>query len=186
MGLLGADPARAAEQFNAFRLKLTWFVEARLKIKGLSEDIVDETIERISEKILQGEKIENIYAYSRAVAFNVIKEYWDKLKTDPIPLDDLTASVTPDHHAQEHLEAERKELADNCKRKCLASLPKKQHDLIVTYYQAGRRSKDYKDELARVSGLNRDALCNRISRIKKKLSDCLEQCMQQAERLKTI
>src|SRR5581483_9076614 len=133
-----------------------------------SDYLARTALDTVAVKLEQGEDIQNLQAYSFGVARNILNA--DRRKAMHESANELFARIPSDegHGNQETI---AKEVEESCRHKCLQALPDEQRELIVRYYQNGLHSKTYRDQLARELNTTTDALCNRISRIKKKLGE---------------
>jgi DNA-directed RNA polymerase specialized sigma24 family protein len=175
--MLDPDPGRAATKYAQLRLKLIWVIEGRIQGKGSAGDLADEAIERAVMKIYSGETIHNIYTYTRGVARKVVQEHWDRIKSEADSLAGLEAYAIADSQAQAD-EVWLSELKHECMLSCLKSLPPEKRDLLVGYYQQGKHSKRYRDELAAEMECSRDALNLKVGRLKNKLGRCFADCVR--------
>jgi len=76
--------------------------------------------------------------------------------------------------------SEELEREDRCLATCLSELSERERDLIVVYFQGEKRAKiDNRRTLATRMGLTANALRIHAHRIRTKLRECLEGCLQQ-------
>ena len=172
---LDPDSLRAAEKYYRLIGTLTLFIEHRTGRSADSDDLARQTLDIVAVKLAQGEEIQNIQAYSFGVARNVLTAYRRKAVHESMH-EYLASTIRDDRQANR--ETVTKEVEELCRQKCLQALPIDQRDLIVRYYRNGLHSKQYRDQLARELNITVEALCNRISRIKKKLGECHGQCVR--------
>jgi|SRR5579883_1316062 len=172
---LDPDNLRAAGKYYRLIGTLTLFIEHRIGSSADSDYLARTALDTVAAKLAQGEDIQNIQAYSFGVARNVLSAYRRKALQES-----ANSYLAGMIHGGEHTRRETiaKELEEGCRQKCLQALPEDQRDLIVRYYQNGLHSKTYRDSLAHELNITIEALCNRISRIKKKLGDCHGQCVR--------
>jgi DNA-directed RNA polymerase specialized sigma24 family protein len=86
-----------------------------------------------------------------------------------------TARQPPARRSEEELERE-----DRCLAQCLAGLPGRERDLIVVYFHGEKRAKiESRRTLATRMGFTANALRIHAHRIRTKLRECLEGCLQQ-------
>src|ERR671923_1269855 len=93
---LNPDPDRAGEKYEALRQVLLKFFEWR---GALSPDhLTDRTLDRVANKIAEGERIQNINGYCHKVAQFIYLEWVNRqndLKHEPIEGDESLPSVQP-------------------------------------------------------------------------------------------
>jgi DNA-directed RNA polymerase specialized sigma24 family protein len=171
---LDRDGLLASEKYYRLISTLTLFIEHRIGISADSEYLARVTLDTVATKLAQGENIQNLQAYSFGVARNVLSAYRRKA-THESAKEYLAVAASCEQGSQETI---TKEVEEACRQKCLRALPEEQRDLIVRYYQNGLQSKQYRDLLARELEITTEALCNRISRIKKKLGECHGLCVR--------
>ncbi len=76
-------------------------------------------------------------------------------------------------------EAFEKELRLACLEDCLRSLPAGSAELILEYYRRGEDGQvERRRALAERLGLRRDALANRVQRLRDKLQRCVSGCLR--------
>ncbi len=81
---------------------------------------------------------------------------------------------------QTHRSEEQLELEDRCLADCLSKLPERERGLIVVYFQGEKRAKiDSRKTLATQLGLTANALRIHAHRIRTKVRECLEGCLQE-------
>jgi len=172
---LDSENLRAAEKYYHLLGVLTLFLENRIGRAADSDDLARKTLDIVAEKLADGEDIKNIQAYSFAVAKNLLRAYQRKAVCVSAEEQDFAAGGHGDPRFQETI---FKEIEEECRQKCLQSLDPEKRDLIIRYYQRGLHSKTYREELAQELNIKAEALGNRISRIKKKLSECHLECIR--------
>lgn len=175
---LDADRDRAAERYEAIRRRLIQVFRWR----GCAEPdaLADETIDRVSRKLFEGEQIQSsdpaVYFYG--VARNVLKEFWTEQRKEQ-SLQRLTGSVREFPGAQTDLRDQEMDERLTCLDRCLARLPKEDRELIATYYRSEKSEKIVeRAALARSLGLSPGALRIRAHRIRRLLEDQVNECMR--------
>jgi len=164
---------RAGEIYVELRFRLRKFFAWK---GGVSEsdldELVDETLDRITKKIGEGEVIENINAYARGVARNVLFEYLRKRTTEPIGEVMVEALIT------EH--PERADERYECLKKCLANLHPDDHEQILGYYdtEENEKNKDKRRRLAERFGKRGGTLKVHVTRLRERLRKCISECMR--------
>jgi len=169
---LDPDAEIAGEKYEDERRKLIRFFEKR----GInsSDELADLTFDRVAQKLNSGEKVANIGAYCYTVAQLILKEHWRKTANTGTPNEEIELLKLP---ANNPAEIEEKQSLLNCLDLCLKKLPSETRDLIVEYYSADHRQRiGVRQALATRLNVNREALSNRMQRLRKKLEDCIENC----------
>jgi len=157
---------RAAAEYERLRFRLTAYFSARRCL--FSDDLADEVINRVALKI-GAEEIENKPAYFFGVARNVLLEYLRREKNH-VNIDDITVAARPEIEETD----ETIEMLD----KCLAELSDENRALILDYMSENKRAKiDLHKRISESLRTTQTALRMRISRIKRSLRICLDECM---------
>ncbi len=167
---LDVDRERAGEIYELIRRKLVKFFEWR----GchLPEDLVDETINRVTRRLEEGENLHDLqnyfYGVARLVFLEKLKEQKKverALNQQPPPL------IAPD-------DDNRGDLRLACFEACLQKLPTEHRDLIIKYYQQEKRAKiDNRRALADKMGVPLNTLRVRTHRIRENLEKCVNNCI---------
>lgn len=142
--------------------------------KGFSnaEDLADETIERVTEKVLdiaetyEGPRVKYFYGVLR----NVLREprLFKEFATEVFPI----RLVEPAKTSQTY----------DCLIECLKSLPRQQRELILDYYSyQGRDKIDSHNEMAEELGISENALRMRTFYIRTKLEKCVKECLSRTQ-----
>jgi RNA polymerase sigma factor (sigma-70 family) len=172
LALLDADRERAGERYEVVRQKLVKFFEWRGSRSP--EDHADQTINRVTRKIDEGEEIENIQAYFYAVARLLFMETLKEQKRAQTAIDQLPSPIQVS-------DDKGPEFQHECFEKCLGNLPPESRELIIGYYQQEKRAKiDRRKELAARLGIPLNALRIRAHRIRAKLEECVGNCVKQS------
>jgi len=161
---LNADPMLAGEEYEKLRARLIYFFER----KGCRTpaELSDETINRIARKVEEGIEIEDVFKFSYGVARLVLLEHWRDPKREWDQLDQRLSSPKSDREFDDrHME---------CMEKCLQALPSEERDLIVKNCILDKKGKE---ELAGALGLTMNALRIRAFRIRTRLHECREKCV---------
>jgi DNA-directed RNA polymerase specialized sigma24 family protein len=163
---LNADPAQAGEAYEKLRARLIYFFER----KGcrIPAELGDETINRVARKIEEGHEIRDLYKFSSGVARLVLLEHWDDPKREWDELDERLSSPRLDDREFDKHQLE-------CMKKCLQNLAPEERDLIVRNCTT---NKNGKVEMARALGLTINALRLRVFRIRTRLHECYEKCVE--------
>jgi DNA-directed RNA polymerase specialized sigma24 family protein len=154
----------AGEEYEKLRARLIYFFER----KGcrIPTDLSDETINRIARKVEEGLEIEDVFKFSYGVARLVLLEHWRDPKREWDQLDQRLSSPKSDREFDDH--------RMQCMEKCLQSLPSEDRDLIVKNCILDKKGKE---ELAGSLGLTMNALRIRAFRIRTRLHECREKCV---------
>lgn len=144
------------------------------------EGMTDETIDRVAKKV---HEVRQTYVgdprlYFRAVANNLIRENFKKIKTQ-VSLEGIDlpeqATITSSGTAE----------IDECLQSCLRKLDKEKRKLILDYYAREKQAKiDYRHELAHRFGISIETLRVRVFRIRTSLQKCIEECLERKGRQK--
>lgn len=177
---LDRDHLQAGWKYRNLVGTLLGYCEQQMHYPAYADDIVRRTIDIVTEKLACGENILNLQAYSFAVARHLLSDHRKRLLPEYID-DSLTRTLKCNRQLVQ-IDSIEKEVREECRERCLQSLPIEQRDLIVKYYERGLHSKAYREEMAANLGISVEALNNRISRIRKKLNQCCHNC---ASRLNT-
>src|SRR5262249_21912761 len=167
---LDPDSDRAGEKYESLRLTLMKFFDWRGA--HFPEDLADETINRVVRKIDEGEAIRDVPTYCQGVARMVLLE---KLKGPESRRADFealppSALVAP--------EREEKDEKLDCFERCLKELPVDSRQLILQYYSDEKREKiNRRLAIAERLGIPLNALRSRAQRIRHRLEECVNGCM---------
>ncbi len=165
---LDSDRERAGQLYE----KIRWRLIAILASRGCAqaEELADETIDRVSHRVAD---IQATYVGDRAIYFlgvmnNVHHEY---LKRPQPP-----RLVERDDHV------ETTERIHQCLDNCLSKLAPHARELIEQYYAESKRVKiNLRKLIARQFGIKSSTLRLRALRIRAKLQECIQQCMDVSE-----
>ena len=169
---LNPDRDVAAQMYVQLRYDL-----AKLFMWGRCTDpegMTDETFDRVAKKV---HEVRQSYQgdprlYFRAVANNLIKENFKKIKTQ-VSLDNIDL---PDHKVET---AEATADIEDCLQSCLRKLDVEKRKLILAYYAKEKQAKiDYRHELAQRLGISVETLRVRVFRIRASIEGCIESCLK--------
>ena len=171
---LDANQERAGEKYEDLRRTLIRFFEWRGA--PFPEEHTDESFNRVARKLGEGIEIKNIGGYCYEVARLVL---YETLKGPDRKHDSLEAMNVEVAAIEARNEAEEKEMRLACLDQCLGKLPESARDLIVEYYQASSGEHiERRKALAERLGLRREALANRVQRLRDKLEQCVRHCLK--------
>ena len=173
--LVGLDPdyARAGEKYENLRLTLMKFFDWRGAY--FPEELADETINRVIRKLDEGETIRDLPTYCHGVARLVLLE---KLKGPDNKRADFETLPPAALVAPEPSEREDVDEKQDCFERCLKELPAESRQLILQYYSDEKREKiDRRLSMAERLGIPLNALRSRAQRIRNRLEECVNGCM---------
>jgi len=137
--------------------------------------LTDETFDRVAKKVHEVRKgyEGDPRFYFHGIARNLIKEESKKIKRYA-SLDE----IDPPAHAVNEVEQETAEMREECLRSCLKKLDAAKRNLIRSYYAKEKQAKiDHRAELAKQLGIKVETLRVDVHRIRKKLEECIERCL---------
>jgi DNA-directed RNA polymerase specialized sigma24 family protein len=174
---LDADRDRAGVKYEELRRVLIRFFEWRGA--PYPEEHADDTFDRVARKLAGGVAIANVGAYcyevARLISLEALKT--PALRRAPIEGEAANAAVMPAADADDS-DADRRM---QCLHRCLGELPVESRRLILDYYgEAASRPVDHRRTLAARLGVDRDALANRVQRVRNKLEACVSRCLAAA------
>jgi RNA polymerase sigma factor (sigma-70 family) len=176
LGRLDPNPVRAWEVYAQLRLALlTYFEHNRCSD---CQQLADETLDRIAKK--PGDyAIVNVAEFAFGVARNVRREIARKAALQR----DLSEAgeEKPEHRGPnaEDTIISGIDMAQRlaCLRKCMAALPPEERQLFQQYHSDDSEALDeHRQRLAKALGVSWTTLRMRISRIRRKLENCFENC----------
>ncbi len=171
---LEADRDRAGERYEDVRSGLVRFFEWR----GCpySEELADETINRVVLRLGRGEEFRDIYAYLYGVARMVRFEAIRESSRERAALEALS------HIQTQQEEGDDLQTTVQCLRQCLEKLTTGNREMLQGYYNGGKGAKiERRKHLAEKLDLPLNALRIRVFRIREKLQTCVESCVHHAK-----
>lgn len=172
LALLGPDQEQASREYEMLRRRLIDFFDWRRTPSPEAQ--ADETLDRVARKLQEGEVVEKVAAYARAVARHVLQESYRHASREQAALVGL-ADLRPTTMEEAPDDAEAR-LA--CLRQCLGTLSPENRSLILAYYDGEARV--YLSErkgLAEQLRLSYGALRTRVHRLRGTLDECLRGCL---------
>jgi DNA-directed RNA polymerase specialized sigma24 family protein len=172
---LDADEQRAALQYEQLRQRLIIFFSGRRCIDP--EERADDTLDRISRRIDEGEQIRDVTRFAYGVARLVLSESFKRVRRRDRLLTWLAGS---DDSARPNDAAEAPGTDDSvdCIRRCASHLKPEDRDLIFRYYEsAGREQQEERKQLAARLDVSPVALRLRAHRIRRVLETCTRDCL---------
>lgn len=159
------EPNRAGELYNQLHLKLTKFFE--WKNCAIPEELADEALNRVANKLHQGEDIQNINAYANRVARFILLEVWRKPSAPEVPPENPEAP-SPNPHM-------------DCLEECLETLTGDDRGLILEFYEGeGRERINKRKEMTKSLGITVNALKLRAFHVRRRLEKCINVCVERA------
>jgi RNA polymerase sigma factor (sigma-70 family) len=145
------------------------------------EGMTDETFDRVAKKV---HEVRPSYEgdprlYFRAVANNLIKENFKKIKTH-LSLEGLDLP-----QQQTMGTAEETPNIDDCLQSCLRKVGAEKRKLILAYYSKEKQAKiDYRHELAEQLGISLETLRVKVFRIRASIAECIGSCLERKKQRK--
>lgn len=168
---LSSDRDEAIQKYGTLEVKLLRFFEWRGC--DMPDYCVNETFDRVTRRIDEGQTITNIAGYFYKTARLIFME-WLKERNKRASLTEnmTTPVVTPDY------EDEREEDPRlRCFDDCLANLTDDNRKLILRYYEEEKGEKiAHRRKLAADLKIPMNALRIRVHRIRKELEKCVKDC----------
>ncbi len=167
---LDSNSDRAGEKYESLRLTLMKFFDWRGA--RFPEELADETINRVIRKIDEGETFRDLPTYCHGVARLVLLE---KLKGPESKRADFETLPPATLVAPEREEEDERQ---DCFEGCLKELPAESRQLILQYYSDEKREKiSRRLAMAERLGIPLNALRSRAQRVRNRLEECVNGCM---------
>ncbi|HKQ08060.1 MAG TPA: hypothetical protein VJ464_23240 [Blastocatellia bacterium] len=185
LAFLNPDRDLAADEYERIRKKLVAFFECR----GchFPEDLTDVTINRVAKRISEGVEIHTTKpsAYFFGVAYKVLQESWSDPSVKSLSLDDSSSQIRLIEKLTASGEAEAPPPAPDremeCLEQCLEQISSANRKLIIQYYQnVGGAKIRHRKQLAGQLGISGNALRIQALRIRKRLEQCVTDCLEQS------
>ncbi len=129
-------------------------------------NLADEVFCRLIQNLAGRSNVKNVQAFAFGIAHNVLEEHRRRRERERSVLSDAGAGTDPFYN-----EALSEDLDE-----CLQSLSPKDRSLIQAFYAIeGGNKAAHRKKLAAEMGLSQNALQIRVSRIRRKLAQCIEQ-----------
>src|SRR5262245_4921319 len=173
LAILDPDPETAGGKYEQLRRKLIKFFEWRGSF--ISDELADETLNRLARKIDEGEEVEkNVFALSLGIARFVLLETLKRPDNRRAEMKELATIAAPSGRGEED-----DDLWAVCLRECLRGVSEENRELIIEYYQdEGRARIDDRKMLAARLGISLNALFSRAKRTRDKLEKCVRRCVK--------
>jgi RNA polymerase sigma factor (sigma-70 family) len=177
---LSPEPAEAASRLAALLARLQkFFLWSRF---DAPDDLAWEVLSRVARKLLEGEPIVNIEAYSSGVARLVAKEAHTRLRRESEALREFERSIEQNHPHELQGAALRSERASGALEACLNELSPQNRDILLRYYEGdeGARIRN-RQQLAAQLGISLNALRNRALRLRERMEKSLREALNLRE-----
>lgn len=172
---LDGNEERAGEKYEDLRRRLIRFFEWRGA--PFPEEHADEAFNRVARKLGEGVDVKNIGGYCYEVARLIFLETTKQIDSRKESLESVESELVAATSTTDF--EEEKELRLACLDDCLRTLPLESAELILEYYRHEQRGQiDHRRGLAERFGLRRDALANRVQRLRDKLEQCVNACFR--------
>jgi DNA-directed RNA polymerase specialized sigma24 family protein len=164
LACLDPDPARAGEKYEELREALVKFLDWRGAL--FPEELVDETFNRVTRKLEEGETIRDLSTYCHGVARMIFLQSLQHHGNKRVQLEELSFIATQ--------EPDSTDVRRECLNHCLRKLSAKNRELIIEYYRKeGQQKIDHRLAMAERLGIPMNALRSRAQRIRDKLERCV-------------
>lgn len=166
---LDVDREKAGDEYLLLWQKMREYFAARGST--CAEELADETISRLARKIADGEQIRDILRFSFGLSRLIWMESLRKPENSYISFDDApTLSVVlPDFLLRKEQNA--------CYLHCIRQITDEEKNLMIEYWEDDQGLHyEARKLLAEKKGISPTALRIRVSRIKRKLEVCMENC----------
>ena len=169
---LDSDRDLAGQKYQRLREKLVNYFDWR--DCAFPEDHADEALNRVVRKVAAGEEFQDISIYVFGVARMMLLEIARTREKERVAfLRQPPVESVVDSSPSDELQARV-----DCLKICLASLPVKDRDLIVQYYEGEGSTKiQRRKALADRLGTPANALRIKACRLREKLGECLSRCL---------
>lgn len=174
--IFDSNRENAGIKYENLRLRLIKFFDWRNCEN--SEELADTVFDRIIKKIIEGEEIQNINAYSATIAQFVFKEYCrrNERKFQSIEDNPNIQELKSNENFVEKLE-QIKDIRQSCFEKCLRAFDVETQKLLISYHDTDERTMIHtRKRLAEQLNLNINTLRIKICRYKSKLENCTHNC----------
>lgn len=164
---LHSDREQAGLAYEALRLRLTYFFEARANTRpDISPDnLVDKTVNRLAHQIHSGEDVRAIEPFALAIARYIwLEAHKEKAH---LSLEEMLENDELQLVSQQPYEESQQDERIELMRQCVMRLPEDQLALLQEYYQI--KAEDRR-KLASKLGLSENALYLKIHRLRQRLA----------------
>ena len=175
LATLDADREQAGAKYESLRARLIRFFEWRNC--EMADELTDAVFDRVIKKIVDGEQIQNIAAYSATVAQFVFKEDCRRRERLFESIEDAPEAQIAAQANGSVEESETEDKRMNCLEKCLAEFSVENRRLVIAYYDTDERTMiATRKRLADEIKISLNVLRIRVCRLKAKLENCTREC----------
>lgn len=159
------------QSYDTYYEKIARFCNIKLKNRNEAEDCVQECFMVYYKRILSGEEIGNTGAFLYKIADNLVKTQWrqDKKANNIIPLDDLAESLS----ATVVIDCGNIDF-DSCAERIISILDEKEQLIYKLKYTDGKSIAEIAEKL----NISFDAAAKRLSRLRQKVKEMVEEEMK--------
>ncbi len=164
-----------SEILVALQQRLKVFFGSRVQDGSIELDLVGKVNERVLRGINNGDKILDVERYTFGVARHVLQEYWREVKRRRAieeTLADTFEERSPTVTRTTDTSVSSRKFMLSALSSCIDQLPEEDREMARRCYGSGT-SKENRAALAQETGLSRNSLDARISRIRVKLEACV-------------
>ena len=139
------------------------------------EGSTDEVFDRVAKKVhqLRQTYVGDPKLYFYGVARNIIKELPKKIRSQT-----SLQGTEPASDPRRETEQETAAMREDCLRSCLQKISQDKRDLILGYYAMDKQAKiEHHKEMAERLGISVETLRVKAYRIRGKLEQCIERCL---------
>jgi DNA-directed RNA polymerase specialized sigma24 family protein len=177
LAALDPERERAGERYEILRRRLIELFEARGC--AATEDLADETLNRVARKLGEGEEVRDVGRYAYGVARLLLLERFRAKAMEPLQLEEVSppAVEAADAAVERERELAEREALLECFERCLSLLPEEGRAFLVEYYREEKGAKiEARKEQARRLGIPLNALRLRACRLRSRLERCVREC----------
>jgi DNA-directed RNA polymerase specialized sigma24 family protein len=168
---LSSNRIEAAREYEQLRQRLITFF--RCRGSRAPEDRADDTLDRVSRRLSQGDSIRSVFSFVTGVAQLVSKEDSRAARKEAMVF--LASASSSDPMPPTGPEQMRVE----CVRQCLNKLEPEARQLILDYFAEDATRIMSRRELADRLALTPVALRIRVHRLRAKLFECTRRCIEE-------
>jgi hypothetical protein len=165
--LLSPDPDEAGRRYTRLHQKLTGF----FSMKGVSDPLsaADETIDRAVTKIVAGAILPDAEKYCFGIARNVAKERRRTMHREIVSFQEFIQAV-------DDFPVDQLERILGILKPCFEQLTVEEQQLLVGYCQEikGRARAEHRRQLAETMKVTVPALRIKVTRLRTRLTDCVQ------------
>ncbi len=169
---LDSDPDEAGRRYLRLHRKLVGL----FSMNGISDpmDAADETITRAGHKLCAGAEVSDLENFCKGIARNIIKERLRKQRRESKAFLEFIANIA-------NATGEQVERIDRLLQPCFAELTEDDQTLLRDYCRIprGRARAEYRRQLAEHMHISMLALRLRVTRLRRRLTDCAKKRSKQ-------